>query len=107
MMDLHPRHALCPYQRKGFPKDFPYLYPGILEHFPCLHQLRGLAWISISASGVAIGIFLAVRLPTGAGWSPSSCALGPARASRIFVSTEGGRIPFSSLPTVHLSVIPV
>ena len=41
MMDLHRRHALCPYQRKGFSKDFPYLYPGILEHFPCLHRIEG------------------------------------------------------------------
>ena len=41
MMDLHLRHALCHYQRKGFPKDFPYLYPGILEYFPCLHRIEG------------------------------------------------------------------
>ena len=40
MMDLHCRHALCPYQRKGSQKDFHYLCPGILEHFLCFRQIE-------------------------------------------------------------------
>ena len=107
MRDLHRRHAPCPWLKRRPQTGFPHPRPGILGHFLCFRRIAGFAWISVSATWGAIWIFLTTGLPTGTGWSPICCALGAAWAPRIFGSTGGGLISFSSLSSMHLFGISV
>ena len=107
MRDLHRCHAPCPCLKKGPQTSFLDSCPGILGHFLCFRRIAGIGLdLNFRHRGRHL-YFSDHGLPTGAGWSPISCALGSTLGPRILGSTEEGLIPFSNLPFMHLSRISV